>query len=74
MKLFFEAFVICLILCFVTLFFLGGLLLRNIWAAMAFIAFLLAISVTTFMRQADRIDALEKKLAQLQQTNESSPE
>lgn len=72
MKLFFETFIICLILCFVTLFFLGGLLLSNIWAAMSFIAFLLAIWITTYIRQADRIDALEKMLAQLQQDNEPS--
>lgn len=74
MKQFLEVFLICLVVCFVTLFFLGGLLLSNIWAIMVFIAFLMAISITAFMHHEDRIEALEKKLAQLQGGNDPPPE
>ncbi len=72
LKRFVEIFFICLLLCFIGLFFFGGLLLSNIWFVLIFIAFLMAVSISSYIHHDDRIEALEKKLAQL--TGEAPPE
>lgn len=74
MKGFLETFVVCLILCAAVTFLGAGLLLSNIWADVAVVALLLAISVTAYMNQDARIDQLEKTVEQLQKEKQPPSE
>lgn len=71
MKNFLEIFLICLIFCAAATFFGAGLLLSNIWADIVVVALLLAISVTVYINQDSRIEALEETVKKLQ--NEKQP-
>ncbi len=62
MKEFFTNFIIIFIILAVTVFFFGGLIFNSIWAMVAFISFIIAIFLTGYMSQEDRIEFLEKKL------------
>lgn len=70
MKSFLSTFIACLILCVVLMFFFAGFFIGSIWRTVVLIAFLLSLLVTAFMHQDARIEALEKKIAQLQNGDE----
>lgn len=74
MKNFLSTFFICLVLCAVLTFFFAGIFIGNIWRIMVLVAFLLSLLITAFMHQDTRIEALEKKIEQLQNGGELRPE
>jgi cell division protein FtsB len=41
------------------------LIVENIWALIIFIAFVLAVLITVFIKQESRIEELEKKMEEL---------
>lgn len=70
MKRFLQVFAVTLVFCLLFAFF-GGIYLfdfsSNIFTAITACAFLLALILYGFLAQSDRIDALEKRLAALEQ-------
>ena len=66
MKNFIGTFIICLIVCYLFLFFGGVLIFENIWALIIFTAFIIAILITTFISQETKIEELEKRVKALE--------
>ncbi|KEF36895.1 hypothetical protein M670_03809 [Schinkia azotoformans MEV2011] len=65
MKDFIGIFLFCIIICWFAAIFFLGLILNNVWALIIFIAFLLAVLITIFVKQESRIEDLEKKVEKL---------
>ncbi len=65
MKEFLGTFFVCLVICYMATFFFADLILNNIWALISFIAFILSIFITVFLKQEFRIEKLEKKIEEL---------
>lgn len=66
MKGFFGTFIMCLVLCYVFLFFGGGIILGNIWAALVFVALIITILITIFIHQETKIEELETRIKTLE--------
>lgn len=58
---------ICFIISAVLLFFLGGIILESIWGALMFFSFLMAIFISIFINQEERIEGLEKRLEKVEE-------
>lgn len=71
MKSFFGTFIMCLVLCYVFLFFGGGIILGNIWAALVFVALIITILITIFIHQETKIEELETRIKTLESKIES---
>lgn len=65
MKDFLSTLLICFIICAVGMFFFGGILFRSIWAVVFLVALVMAISITSFISQEERIGEIEKKLEEI---------
>ena len=65
MKEFIGTFLVSIVICWIVAFFFIGLILDNIWALIIFIAFLLAVLITVFMKQESRIEDLEEHVENL---------
>ena len=65
MKNFLSTFVVCFIGCCVLLFFFASLL-SNLWVLLTLAALFFAALITLFAHQEERMDALEKRLEQLE--------
>lgn len=63
---FIAVFFICLIIGFVGMFFLGSLILENIFGTITFFAFIAAILITSLLNLCDRIEQLEKRLNEIE--------
>lgn len=61
-KDFMGIFLGCFALCVFVVLFFGGLIFNNIWVMIVIFAFLMALFVTAFMSQVDRIEKLEEKM------------
>lgn len=70
MRSFIGTFIICLIVCYLFLFFGGVLIFENIWALIVFAAFSIAILITTFINQEIKIEELEKRMKVLESPKE----
>lgn len=66
MKDFIATFIICLIVCYLFLFFGGVLIFENIWALLVFAAFIISILITIFINQETKIEELEKRIKALE--------
>lgn len=62
MKDFLSTLLICFIICSVGMFFFGGILFNSIWAVIFLVSLVMAISITSFISQEERIGEIEKKL------------
>ena len=67
MKKFLQLFIICLALEQVFMFFGGWQLFQNWFSASAFIALVLAISIRIWLSQEDRLEAMEKRIKELEE-------
>ena len=65
MKTFFQIFAICFVLSFVILLFFGGILFSNFLVILMAISLIAAAILTAFVKQDDRIRALEKQVEAL---------
>lgn len=65
MKDFIATFLLCLVVCFIGIFFLGGFILTNPWLLITTVAFFLAIAIKLYTEQESRIAALEKALEKI---------
>lgn len=72
MKSFLQILFMWLILTFTGLFFFGAYLLTNLYAMALLAALAAAVLTHVLMRQSDRIEALEARIRQLEQTNENA--
>lgn len=70
MKDFIGTFLACIVMCWLFAFFFFGLIVENIWALIIFIAFVLAVLITIFIKQESRIEELEKKMEELLSNNQ----
>lgn len=70
MKNFFGTFVICLITCYVFLFFGGALIFENFWAIIVLVALIIAILITVHIHQDTKIEELETRIKALESQNE----
>lgn len=68
MKNFFGTFIICLILCYVFLFFGGALILENFLVVL--VALIIAILITVHIHQDTKIEKLEARIKTLESQNE----
>lgn len=66
-----STFVICFISCLVALFFLGGLLLTNIWAIVFVVSLVMTVLISVLTNQDARIEELEKRIDELQKEREA---
>ena len=69
MKKFLMTFFICLVLVFVFMFFGGSVLLalsRHFYAFLVFIALILAVLISAFAAQSEKLEALEKRVQELE--------
>ena len=76
MKKFLMTFFICLVLVFVFMFFGGSVLLdlsRHFYAFLVFIALILAVLISAFAAQSEKLEALEKRIQELE-NNERGPD
>jgi len=71
MKNFIGTFIGVFILCYFFLFFGGILIFENLWATLAFIAFVITVLITLFVHQETKIDQLEAKIKALESKIES---
>jgi len=62
LKEFIGIFFSCLIICWVFTFLFAAFFLENLYAMASFIAFLLAVFITIFVKQESRIEELENKM------------
>lgn len=69
LKDFIATFLVCLVVCFIGIFFLGGFILTNPWLLITAIAFFLAIAIKLYTEQETRIAALEKELEKISTIN-----
>lgn len=67
MKKFLQLFIICLVLEQVFMFFGGWRLFQNWFSASVFIALVLAISIRIWLSQEDRLEAMEKRIKELEE-------
>ncbi|WP_100407791.1 hypothetical protein [Bacillus solitudinis] len=65
MKEFIGNFLACIVICWIFAFFFLGLIVEKMWALIIFIAFVLAVFITVFIKQESRIEELEKKVEKL---------
>lgn len=66
MKRFLGIFALLFVLGWVFMFFGGVYLIQNFWGTLALIALILALFITLLVRQEERIDALEARVAALE--------
>lgn len=71
MKKFIGTFVICLILCYVFLFFGGALIFENFGATLVLVALIIAVLITMFVHQEIKIEELEARIKTLETQRES---
>jgi len=72
MRSFLQILFMWLILTFTGLFFFGAYLLTHVYAMALLAALAAAVLTHVLMRQSDRIEALEARIRQLEQTNENA--
>ncbi len=75
MKSFLGTLFICLVIVEVFFFFGGGLLFdlsRHYYGAGAVTALIIAVLISAWMRQEERLDALEKRIKELENTEDSN--
>lgn len=65
LKKFMEIFLFCIVFVWIFGFFFLGLIVENTLALIIFIAFILAVFITIFVKQESRIEKLEKKMEEL---------
>ncbi|HHW39233.1 MAG TPA: hypothetical protein GXX18_18770 [Bacillales bacterium] len=65
MKVFISTFLACIVICWLATVFFVSFILNNIWAIIIFIAFLLAVLITVLVKQAFRLEELEKNVEKL---------
>jgi len=63
---FLSVFMICFTISAVLLFFLGGIILESIWGALMFFSFLMAVFISIFINQEERIERLEERLEKIE--------
>ena len=76
MKKFLMTFFICLVLVFVFMFFGGSMLLdlsRHFYAFLVLVALTLAVLISAFEAQSEKLEALEKRIQELE-NNERGPD
>ena len=76
MKKFLMTFFICLVLVFVFMFFGGYVLLdlpRHFYAFLVLVALILAVLISAFEAQSEKLEALEKRIQELE-NNERGPD
>lgn len=66
---FVATFLICLLISFVGMFFLGALIFESIIGMVVFFAFIAAVLITCLVNLSDRIDSLEKRLLEYEGDN-----
>ena len=69
MKKFLMTFFICLVLVYVFMFFGGSVLLdlsRHFYAFLVFVALILAVLISAFAAQSEKLEALEKRVRELE--------
>ncbi len=74
MKGFLGNFAICLVVCLVGTFLFAGLLAQSVWASAVCTALVMAICITAHVGQTTRIEALEKRIEQLEGQKEAPKE
>ena len=70
MKNFLGTFVLCLILCYIFLFFGGILIFENFGAILVFVALIITILITVFIHQETKIEELEERIKILESQSE----
>lgn len=74
MKDFFSTFLICVVACWIFVFFFLGIILENLWLLIFFIAFVMAAFITIIIKQETRIEELEKKVEKVLRDREEITE
>ncbi|NSL53122.1 hypothetical protein [Calidifontibacillus erzurumensis] len=65
MKEFIGIFLVSIIICWMFAIFFIGFIVENAWVLIIFIAFVLAVIVTIFIKLVSRIEDLERKVEKL---------
>ncbi|HQA59858.1 MAG: hypothetical protein WBJ82_06590 [Tepidanaerobacteraceae bacterium] len=71
MKDFLATFLIVLIFCYFFLFFGGVIVLENIFAGLVFVALVISILITLYIRQETKIEELEARIKNLETKSEA---
>lgn len=66
MKDFLATFIVCMISCYIFLFFGGALILENIWIIPIFAALFLAILIKAFIHQETKLEELEERIKSME--------
>lgn len=72
MKDFFGIYVMSFILCYVFLFLGGHLIFESLFAALALAALIIAVILTSFLRQTEKIEALQSRITSLEAQNQDN--
>ena len=66
MKGFISTYVLCYVVCAIFIFFIFGWIYNNLWAMLAVICLPIAVMLQMFLHYEKRIDALEKRIEELE--------